>query len=278
MSDSSSFCDSSSISGLSLASDELHIVRLASELEAKVAELKTDIHPELGPFLVRYGDALLTKEEDNLNPTVGEEAAEGEAADVSGGDPSDIQVAWECLEQARLCFEQSEDSAAVRYEFAFVHQRLGDLLTMQSAVDAASEEYRKALSFLASDAHRKRAGVLMTLGQVLLMAQKYEEGQNFYVQAEGAFAAWKAATKDATDVEIIQASMAEVHDALKDCRVAIQAEKSAKATVVDAKIETDVTGGFDKASTDQPTKPVITLVPKRKTAEDDPDAKKPRLA
>jgi tetratricopeptide (TPR) repeat protein len=235
----------------------------------------------------------LTKEEDNLNPLSAEGEGDADVPAETAEEGGDLEVAWECFEQARVCFEKAGPDAgmeAARRDLAFVHQRLGDLLSMQSAAEAAAEEYRKALNYVPSEAHRSRAGILMVLGQALLMAQKYEQGKTTYVEAEKEFEAWqKQGGLKSEDLEIIQASMAEIENALKDCDLAIrsilaaQRAKTASASKLDEKLGTSetTTSSFDKASGDD-TKKVITLVPRRKTnpgeGVESPEAKKARLA
>jgi len=76
------------------------------------------------------------------------EAAEDEEAE------DDLQLAWECLETARRCFEAQEGG---RGALSKVHLRLADLLMMQNRAEEAVEEYRTSLLLRLSNPGEPRA-------------------------------------------------------------------------------------------------------------------------
>jgi HAT1-interacting factor 1 len=117
-----------------------------------------------------YGNALLTKEEENpSNDVLGnverppgqsaedmgdEEVGEDEDEDEQegeeeGGDDNepegDVQIAWEVLDLARMVFSKNRDAGKVDLLLSDVHTRLGDLMRFNGNSAGAISEYRQAL-------------------------------------------------------------------------------------------------------------------------------------
>ena len=171
----------------SLDQEEMYLAELAQAVEDKVKELGVEIHPELGPLVLRYADALLTKEENNLDPMANEEQ-------------HDLEVAWECFEQARLCVQDKD-------QLGFIHQRLGDLTALQGNFIVAVTEYEAAKEIMTEG--RKRAGVLVPLGNALLMLQRPQEAKDAFSEALGIL------KEDAEIAKAIQESIAECEEAIQ---------------------------------------------------------------
>ena len=241
--------DDSSIE--SLNEHEIYMNGLAKEIEEKVAVLG-EIHPDLGPLLVKYADALLIHEEDNLDPFAGEEA-------VAEDETTDLQIAWECFEQARLCYEASQ--SANDKPLSFIHQRLGDLCSLQSAFDTAIEAYSKALAL--SQSHRAKAGILMSLGQAQLLSKKIDQAKETYQVAKDELGKWKqgllGGTQTADEFEVIDASLAAVDENLLECN------QTEVKPVVEVKPGDET--GFDKPSLQSAPHEVKTVVARRKLQE-----------
>ena len=194
--------DSSSYS--SASEDELYLAELSNAIEAKVAELGTDVHPDLGPLVLKYADALLTMEENNLDPL--------SASNPDEESTDDLQLAWECFEQARLCLAESGPE-----QLSFIHQRLGDLSSLQGNFEVAVSEYLKAKE-LQTGGGRQSAGVLVPLGNALLMLQRPEEAKAAFLEAQAALA---------DDPEL----QAEIQESVKECDENIKEQHEAKLKI-----------------------------------------------
>ena len=165
-------CCSSSIH--SINEEELYLEQLGQAVEEKVKQLGVEVHPELGSILLKYADALLVKQENSLDPL-------GDGQEDADEPADDTQLAWECFEQARLCFEmqvgEQTDVIKAKSELAFIHQRLGDLSGLQGAFDHAVEEYKVSLRIMEeiSSSQRERAGALVPLGGALINLERWLE-------------------------------------------------------------------------------------------------------
>lgn len=237
--------DSFSDAADDLSEGELYLEELGQAVAAKVEELGTDVHPELGPLALRYADALLTKEENNLDPL-----ANTNEEDEDGGD---LQVAWECFEQARLCFEGTTNTD----DLAFIHQRLGDLTSLQGNFEVAVQEYIAALQLLpeAGDL-RQKAGILVPLGQAYAIQQHYPAAKAAYVLARDALAMFP------TSPDLL-ASISDIQQSINDCDAAL-GEEPVKAKAPEQPKENE----FDKSTLE--SKEVVEPQVRRKQKDNDP--------
>lgn len=138
-----------------------------------------ELSPLLGPIYYRYGDTLLASVEESAealgeaNATDSVEKAESQNEDEEDGDdednadnsataieedltekevqdetnPDDLQVAWECLDVARVIYEKLGESASI--ELSQIYLRLGDCHMESDTFDKAVEEYSKCLALRA---------------------------------------------------------------------------------------------------------------------------------
>lgn len=233
-----------------LSEEELYLEELGKAVAAKVEELGTDVHPDLGPLVLRYADALLTKEENNLDPL-----ASTNEEEEDGGD---LQVAWECFEQARLCFE----GVAID-DLAFVHQRLGDLTSLQGNFEVAVQEYITALRLLpeAGDL-RQKAGILVPLGQAYVILQQHAAARDAYVMARDALLMLPSDDDITASINDIQQSIDDCDAALGDQKPKVQADQPKE-------------NEFDKPTLDK-TKEVVKPQVRRK--QNDEDSKRQRTS
>jgi hypothetical protein len=115
------------------------------------------------PYYYAYGDALMTAE-DRTARELGEGGAEeeeeqegGGAAAAAGGGAvrptspggrerpeDDIELAWEMLEGARVCYSKQPDTPQRRMRLADVHSRLGDVMQANEMFAQAITEYTRA--------------------------------------------------------------------------------------------------------------------------------------
>jgi tetratricopeptide (TPR) repeat protein len=240
-----------------LSEGELYLEELGNAVEAKVKALGTDVHPDLGPVVLKYADALLTREENNLDPLANKEEVEGE--------DDDLQVAWECFEQARLCFEAASDGKASS-DLAFVHQRLGDLTSLQGNFDVAVTEYQAALDLLpAGDDTRIRAGILVPLAQAYMMVQNYPESKRVYLQA---LELLNALDSD----DDIAASIAEIKQNILECDYVIDKVSGQKPPAAEQPKENT----FDLPTLDPGRTVVLAPVRKKQQDSEEKDIKRQR--
>jgi len=228
-----------------ISEDELYLEELGRAVEAKATELGQDVHPDLGPIVLTYADALLTREENNLDPL----------ANNPDEEDGDLQVAWECFEQARLCFEAAEEPSD---QLSFVHQRLGDLTSLQGNFEVAIDEYQAALKLLRNDGARVRAGILVPLGQSLMMVQRFAEAKEAYQQACDLLLTLVDAG------EGLHASIEEIKQCVIDCETAVGQVKPVE--------EKPKENAFDLPTLD-PGKEVVVAQVRRKN---EPEVKRKR--
>lgn len=172
---------------------------LARSVEAKMNEEGTEISCGLAEYLIEYADALLCKEEANsaelLAPTGG--AAEADSEDEEGTGPrldsgrvdqpvadeedeeilSDLQLAWESFEHARLCLLVKADDIQRSKDLSFVHCRLGDIQALQDQFSASIADYAESVEYAlkAEFPARKTAGLLVSLCQTIQVFMTSEE-------------------------------------------------------------------------------------------------------
>ena len=98
----------------------------------------------------KYGDALLRQVEDQSDVF-------GSALKQKNGENSeavdDMEIAWECLETARVALTKITEDAKrpERFLLALVHQRLGDHSTWNGLLDKALEDYSICLRIRESE-------------------------------------------------------------------------------------------------------------------------------
>ena len=168
---------------------------LARSVEAKMNEEGTEISAGLAEYLIEYADALLCKEEANsaelLVPTGGaSEDEEGTGPRLDSGrvdQPvadeedeeilSDLQLAWESFEHARLCLLVKADDIQRSKDLSFVHCRLGDIQALQDQFSASIADYAESLenALKAKVPPRKTAGLLVSLCQTIQVFMTSEE-------------------------------------------------------------------------------------------------------
>ena len=174
------------------------IESLARAVEGRMNEEGTEISGSLAEFLIEYADTLLCKEETNstafLPPAAG---AAQDSDDEDGTIPrldsgridqvpaeegeeeilSDLQLAWESFEHARLCLLSKSDDAQRRKDLSFVHCRLGDIQALQDQFSASIADYGESIEYAlsASLPLRKVAGLLVSLCQTIQALMTSEE-------------------------------------------------------------------------------------------------------
>eukprot|EP00242_Pyramimonas_sp_CCMP2087_P017310 CAMPEP_0198198564 /NCGR_PEP_ID=MMETSP1445-20131203/2031_1 /TAXON_ID=36898 /ORGANISM="Pyramimonas sp., Strain CCMP2087" /LENGTH=341 /DNA_ID=CAMNT_0043868167 /DNA_START=86 /DNA_END=1107 /DNA_ORIENTATION=+ len=175
----------------------------AVEALGKALEIRSehygDAAPETASTYYKYGCALYYKAvEDtgvfgsNVPEQVGdedeenaeEENAEEEEAVKDGGDEetpeeegTDMELAWEMLEYARVIYSSLPDKTT---ELAQVHERLADISMEQELFENAADDYQKALELLADSNVPQTRGMIGVLFQLSLALQM----QNCYEAAE----------------------------------------------------------------------------------------------
>ena len=146
------------------------IEMLARSVEAKMNEEGTEISGGLAEYLIEYADALLCKEEANstefLAPTGA--AGAGGSDDEEGTMPrldsgrvdqpageeeeedevlTDLQLAWESFEHARLCLLSKPDDITRMTDLSFAHCRLGDIQALQDQFSASIADYGESIEY-----------------------------------------------------------------------------------------------------------------------------------
>ena len=180
------------------------IEMLARACEAKMNEEGTEIFGELADYLIEYADVLLCKEEANSSDFLGggmagagdgdSDEGEGTTARLDSGrldQPpadqeeeevlTDLQLAWESFEHARLCLLTRDNSVQRSKELSFVHCRLGDIQALQDQFEASIADYGESVeqALKADEAPRKVAGLLVSLSQtvqVFIMSEESKSG------------------------------------------------------------------------------------------------------
>ena len=179
------------------------IEMLARSVEAKMNEEGTEISGGLAEYLIEYADALLCKEEANstefLAPTGA--AGAGGSDDEEGTMPrldsgrvdqpageeeeedevlTDLQLAWESFEHARLCLLSKPDDITRMTDLSFVHCRLGDIQALQDQFSASIADYGESIEYAmaAQLPARKIAGLLVSLSQTIQVFMTSDESKS----------------------------------------------------------------------------------------------------
>ena len=172
----------------------------ARAVESKMELLETEISVDLSDYLIEYADALLLKEETNsteflANQGGGSGRNEGSDADQEGtlsrldsarledgnlldgeGEDedslSDLQLAWESFEHAKLCLMSVGASGTSDRQFkqlSFVHCRLGDIQALQEQFSDSVVDYGLSVEFAIKGGEnpRKIAGLIVSLCQTI---------------------------------------------------------------------------------------------------------------
>ena len=171
---------------------------LARSVEARMNEEGTEISGGLAEFLIEYADALLCKEEANSTEILAPTGAGGaESEDEEGTIPrldsgrmdaplaeedeeeilTDLQLAWESFEHARLCLLTKPDDEQRKKDLSFVHCRLGDIQALQDQFSASIADYAESIEYGVS-AHmpaRKVAGLIVSLCQTFQVFMTSDE-------------------------------------------------------------------------------------------------------
>lgn len=173
------------------------IEAFAAALEHKAGEYGQDVHSDLAPFWLEYGDCLLRSQENdvlggeaNANADGGDQEddeqeddqQEGEEEDVDG----DAQICWESLETARRCLMLLPDSPRKSKDLRFVHLRLGDFLGLTERFHEATIEYNAALKIQRESDSADLAGamdILVPLAQMAVYQSRWAEAESAYSEA-----------------------------------------------------------------------------------------------
>jgi hypothetical protein len=176
---------------------------LARGVEAKMNEEGIEISGGLAEYLIEYADSLLCKEEANsaelLAPAGVGDVSESDDEEgtssrfdsaklaqpvIQAGEDeeeeeilSDLQLAWESFEHARLCLLAKSSDATCCKDLSFVHCRLGDIQALQDQFSASISDYAQAIEY-GMDADfpaRKTAGLLVSLCQTIQVFMTSEE-------------------------------------------------------------------------------------------------------
>jgi tetratricopeptide (TPR) repeat protein len=187
------------------------IESFARAVELKMAEVDSEISACLANYLVEYADALLVKEEASStdflrafgNPQQSTESDDDEGTtsrldsgrlDQARNDPevgeedlSDLQLAWESFEHARLCIQQSDDSTEKFEQLSFVHCRLGDIQALQEQFASSIADYGESIDYATKGnaSARKLAGLIVSLCQtvqVFITTDEFQQLDDSFVQ------------------------------------------------------------------------------------------------
>lgn len=125
-------------------------------LQLAVEAAGDETAPECAAYYFAYGDALMTAE-DATAKELGAAEEEPEEPAAGGGEAvrpnspggrerpeDDIELAWEMLEGARVCYSKQPDTADRRDHLADVHSRLGDVMQANEMFAQAITEYTRA--------------------------------------------------------------------------------------------------------------------------------------
>ena len=168
----------------------------ARAVELKMQKIDSEISPLLGDYLVEYADSLLVKEEtdstsflghrngqedpeqdnergtrDRLDSALLDDIPEGDIEDSDN--LSDIQLAWESFEHAKLCLtceDSIKENETRRFkQLSFVHCRLGDIQALQGQFLDSISDYGVSIDFAikAQETTRKIAGLIVSLCQTI---------------------------------------------------------------------------------------------------------------
>ena len=111
---------------------------------------------ECAPYYYAYGDALMTsedrtarelgyaEEEDDDSGTAAADAVRPTSPGGRERPEDDIELAWEMLEGARVCYGKHPDTVERCVKLADVHSRLGDVMQANEMFAQAITEYTRA--------------------------------------------------------------------------------------------------------------------------------------
>ena len=306
---------------------------LARAVEARMAEEGSEISATLGEYLIEYADSLLCKEESHSHEILGphnandtsdsdeegttrrldsgrvdglQQVDEGEEEEVL----SDLQLAWESFEHARLCVLSREECEERMKDLSFIHCRLGDIQALQDQFSASIADYAESvkLSVACSQPARKVAGLLVSLSQTIqaLMTSEEIKAENFneiefvekfkqlfdrvtikysctalassgnavaLIARDGFLLANNLLSKvQSSDASVdLNPTINELQACADDC-LNQQSEISAARVVVPGV----TSGGFARPSGNQATSSIVTVAVKRKavSGEQEPETKK----
>ena len=173
---------------------------LARAVEAKMNEEGSEISASLAEYLIEYADSLLVKEEANSQEILRPQASNASESDDEGttrrldcgildaAPPvdaaeeeevlSDLQLAWESFEHARLCVAEFEEGSQQKMkDLSFIHCRLGDIQALQDQFSASIADYAESVRYALEADHpgRKVAGLLVSLSQTIQAFMTSEE-------------------------------------------------------------------------------------------------------
>lgn len=175
------------------------IENFARAVELKMQKIDSEMSPLLADFLVEYADSLLVKEETDSTSFLGHLGHQSAHEDVRFVDEagirtrldsalledvheediddndnlSDIQLAWESFEHAKLCLMSDEsacDTSNRRFkQLSFIHCRLGDIQALQGQYLDSISDYGVSIDFAikGQEASRKIAGLIVSLCQTI---------------------------------------------------------------------------------------------------------------
>ena len=299
---------------------------LARACEAKMNEEGNEIFGDLADYLIEYADVLLCKEESNSGEIfsslqasgmdAGSDEDEGTSARLDCGKLGDVpvpengeddaltdlQLAWESFEHARLCLLAREESCQRSKDLSFVHCRLGDIQALQEQFLASISDYGESVkeAIVGGEVARKVAGLLVSLSQtvqVFMMseecksedlnsaelvsnfqslfksvADKYavdmpvSEGTGFAMLARDGFLLAHTLLQSVKAEKDVEATMAELAACAADC---LQQEREIEAA---SSVQHGVTSsGFAKSSGSETSANVITVSVKRKAVVGESD-------
>lgn len=128
-------------------------------LQTAIEQQGNEIAPDCGPFYFAYGDALLAAEdnsardlEDIMSRPRNQEISDAPVSirpHSPGGrerPDDDVELAWEMLEGARLCFNKLQPGIHKNTRLADTHSRIGDVHGANEMFGHAVEEYKTALA------------------------------------------------------------------------------------------------------------------------------------
>lgn len=164
----------------------------ARAVEQRMEQEESEVSAELGEYLMAYADALLLKEEANAADLMsgftngaGGDDSDGEEGTIPRLDSgrmdqpvetaeeenlSDLQLAWESFEHARLCLLcHPDDYPSKARDLSFVHCRLGDIQALQEQFPDSIADYGQSIEYavVADESARKVAGLVVSLSQTL---------------------------------------------------------------------------------------------------------------
>jgi tetratricopeptide (TPR) repeat protein len=170
----------------------------ARAVEKQMENEEEEVSGDLADFLIAYADTLLIKEESNaadfLGGGGGDDESDGDEgtiprldsgrvdqpAEAVEEDLSDIQLAWESFEHARLCLLCRPESPERARDLSFVHCRLADIQAIQEQFADSIADYGESIeqALQANEPARKVAGIIVSLSQTVQTIMSSAEAVN----------------------------------------------------------------------------------------------------